>query len=109
MSLQAAPAGELWRSGATRGRRCSCEAVLVLTATAVLSWVSSRGVRRWERQRAQPTGPRSLFLNRRVSRTLMTDAERVQLLHGPYTPPRLKRGDRTFCLYKDCDVIVTPW
>ena len=32
-----------------------------------------------------------------------------QLLHGPYTPPPLKRGDRAVCLYRDADVIVTGW
>jgi hypothetical protein len=35
--------------------------------------------------------------------------ERVKLLHGPYKTPRLRRGDRTFCLFRDCDVIVTGW
>src|SRR5262249_55224824 len=34
---------------------------------------------------------------------------RVKLLHGPYRPPRLRRGDRASCLYKDCDVVVTGW
>jgi hypothetical protein len=33
--------------------------------------------------------------------------ERVKLLHGPYKAPRLRRGDRAFCLFKDCDVVVT--
>ncbi|HKB35616.1 MAG TPA: hypothetical protein VKD72_04125 [Gemmataceae bacterium] len=37
----------------------------------------------------------------------MTDRERVQLLFGPYTPPRLKRGDRATCLVRDCTVVVT--
>jgi hypothetical protein len=32
---------------------------------------------------------------------------RVKLLHGPYRTPRLRRGDRAFCLFRDCDVIVT--
>jgi hypothetical protein len=35
--------------------------------------------------------------------------ERVKLLHGPYKAPRLRRGDRAFCLYPDCDVVVTGW
>src|SRR5262245_61009219 len=46
----------------------------------------------------------------------MTDRERVQLLSGPYTPPRLKRGDRATCLLRDCTVVITsisagriPW
>jgi hypothetical protein len=28
--------------------------------------------------------------------------ELVRLLHGPYRPPRLRRGDRASCLFKDC-------
>jgi hypothetical protein len=35
--------------------------------------------------------------------------DRVRLLHGPYRPPRLRRGDRATCLFRDCDVIVTGW
>jgi hypothetical protein len=35
--------------------------------------------------------------------------DRVRLLHGPYRPPRLRRGDRATCLFKDCDVVVTGW
>src|SRR5216683_6934958 len=31
------------------------------------------------------------------------------LIGSPYTQPKLKRGDRAFCLYKDCDVIITTW
>jgi len=30
----------------------------------------------------------------------MTDRKRVQLLSGPYTLPRLKRGDRSTCLVR---------
>src|SRR5262245_26532891 len=37
----------------------------------------------------------------------MTDRERVQLLSGPYTPPRLKRGDRATCLMRDRTVVIT--
>src|SRR5208282_1201600 len=33
----------------------------------------------------------------------------VQLLHGPYTAPPLKRGDRAFCLLRDTEVIITSW
>src|SRR5262249_35085080 len=40
---------------------------------------------------------------------MLTDRERVKLLSGPYTPPRLKRGDRATCLYRDCTVVVTSW
>jgi hypothetical protein len=42
--------------------------------------------------------------------------ENCRLLHGPYLPPPLRRGDRTACLARDCDVVVTgtstgriPW
>jgi hypothetical protein len=35
--------------------------------------------------------------------------ERVRLLHGPYKTPRLRRGERAFCLFHDCDVVVTGW
>jgi hypothetical protein len=37
----------------------------------------------------------------------MTD--RVKLLFGPYKPPSLRRGDRAFCLLRDCTVVVTGW
>jgi hypothetical protein len=33
----------------------------------------------------------------------------VKLLYGPYKAPRLRRGGRAFCLFRDCDVIVTGW
>jgi hypothetical protein len=39
----------------------------------------------------------------------MHPADRLQLLHGPYTAPALKRGDRAVCLFRDGDVIVTGW
>lgn len=32
-----------------------------------------------------------------------------QLLHGPYTPPRLQIGERTECLLRDRLVVVTSW
>jgi hypothetical protein len=32
-----------------------------------------------------------------------------RLLAGSYIPPSLRRGDRTFCLYRDADVTVTSW
>ena len=35
--------------------------------------------------------------------------DRTRLLHGPYHPPRLHVGERTTCLYRDCDVVVTSW
>jgi hypothetical protein len=33
----------------------------------------------------------------------------TDLIAGPYIAPALKRGDRAFCIYRDCDVIVTTW
>jgi hypothetical protein len=39
----------------------------------------------------------------------VTDRERVKLLFGPYKAPPLKRGDRAFCLVRDCEVIITSW
>jgi hypothetical protein len=42
--------------------------------------------------------------------------DKVRLLFGPYRPPRLKRGRRATCLYRDADVVITgmsdgriPW
>jgi hypothetical protein len=35
--------------------------------------------------------------------------EYARLLHGPYTAPSLKRGDKATCLYRDGDVIITGW
>ena len=35
--------------------------------------------------------------------------EDVRLLHGPYKPPPLRRGDRATCLFRDAEVIVTGW
>jgi hypothetical protein len=32
--------------------------------------------------------------------------EGMKLLHGPDKAPRLRRGDHTFRLFKDCDVVV---
>jgi len=39
----------------------------------------------------------------------MTDGDRVKLLHGPYTSPALRRGDRATCLFRDADVVITAW
>jgi hypothetical protein len=39
----------------------------------------------------------------------MNDADRVKLLFGPCHAPPLKRGDRAFCLFRDCDVVLTSW
>jgi hypothetical protein len=33
----------------------------------------------------------------------------TKLLAGPYEPPALRKGDRAFCLYLDCDVRVMGW
>jgi hypothetical protein len=33
----------------------------------------------------------------------------TDLIAGPYKPPALKRGDRAFCLFRDCEVKVTSW
>jgi len=36
----------------------------------------------------------------------MTQSERTKLLFGPYQCPRLKRGDRAFCEYRDATVVI---
>ncbi len=36
----------------------------------------------------------------------MIDRDKIKLLFGPYYPPPLRKGDRAFCLYRDCLVIV---
>jgi hypothetical protein len=33
----------------------------------------------------------------------------MALLAGPYTTPRLRKGDRAFCFFQDTDVVVTSW
>jgi len=35
--------------------------------------------------------------------------DRVRLLHGPYNARACAGGHRAFCLFKDCEVIVTGW
>ena len=35
--------------------------------------------------------------------------DNVKLLFGPYKPPALTKGDRAFCLYRDCLVVITSW
>jgi hypothetical protein len=32
-----------------------------------------------------------------------------RLLHRPYTPQPLRRGDRATCLFRDGDVVITAW
>jgi hypothetical protein len=39
----------------------------------------------------------------------VNDADRVLLLHGPYAPPPLRKGDRACCLLRDCTVVITSW
>src|SRR5262245_63493842 len=39
----------------------------------------------------------------------MRKADRVQRLHGPYTPPPLRKGDRATCLLRDGTVVITSW
>jgi hypothetical protein len=39
----------------------------------------------------------------------MNDRDKVKLLFGPYKAPHLKVGDRTLCLYRDKDLIITSW
>jgi hypothetical protein len=39
----------------------------------------------------------------------MARLPKPRLLAGPYTPPPLRRGDRTTCLYRDADVVITSW
>jgi hypothetical protein len=36
-------------------------------------------------------------------------SEHVRLLHGPYTAPALRRGDKATCLFRDGDVLITGW
>jgi hypothetical protein len=36
-------------------------------------------------------------------------ADRHRLLHGPYRPPPVRRGDRAVCLFRDGEVVVTGW
>ena len=31
------------------------------------------------------------------------------LLYGPYAAPLLRIGERTTCLCRDCDVVITGW
>ena len=39
----------------------------------------------------------------------MKNLDRLRLLHAPYNPPPLKHGDRTTCLCRDRDVVITSW
>jgi hypothetical protein len=35
--------------------------------------------------------------------------DKFRLLHGPYEPPALRKGDRTVCLYRAADVVISAW
>ena len=39
----------------------------------------------------------------------MSKPSSIPVLGGTYTPPALRRGDRTDCLVRDCMVVVTTW
>jgi hypothetical protein len=41
-----------------------------------------------------------------MGKPVMTAEEKARLLFGPYHAPRLKRGDRVMCLYRDRLVVV---
>jgi hypothetical protein len=36
-------------------------------------------------------------------------ANKTELLHGSYDPPALRRGDRTTCLFRGAEVVITAW
>jgi hypothetical protein len=39
----------------------------------------------------------------------MNPRDRIALLYGPYRAPALRKGDRSTCFYRDCEVVVTSW
>jgi hypothetical protein len=39
----------------------------------------------------------------------MHHPDKVTLLGAPYRCPAVKKGDRAFCLLRDCDVVITGW
>jgi hypothetical protein len=39
----------------------------------------------------------------------MNHRDRIKLLFGPYQAPRLRKGDKASCLYRDRDVKVIDW
>jgi hypothetical protein len=39
----------------------------------------------------------------------MRPADKYRLLHGPYTPQPLRKGDRATCLLRDGTVVITSW
>src|SRR5262249_30568989 len=40
---------------------------------------------------------------------MTTSLSSTALLSGPYHPPALRKGDITFCLFRDTDVVITSW
>jgi hypothetical protein len=51
----------------------------------------------------------TLGYHRRSIADATRTASRYRLLHGPYTEPTLRRGDRAVCLFRDGDVLITVW
>jgi len=39
----------------------------------------------------------------------MTCPDRRRLLFRPYIPPRVRKGGKEFCLFRDEPVVVTSW
>lgn len=39
----------------------------------------------------------------------MRAQDRLRFLFGPYRPPALRRGDITYCCFRDSQVIITGW
>jgi hypothetical protein len=39
----------------------------------------------------------------------VSDTDLYRLLGGPYEPPALHVGDRTRCLYRNAEVVITSW
>jgi hypothetical protein len=66
---------------------------------------------RLEQRLEKPPVVRDFQVQKLVDDDLVAEVggERMKLLYGPYKAPRLRRGDRGFCLFRDCDVIVTGW
>src|SRR5262249_22534224 len=56
-----------------------------------------------------PFGRSPATRDRRPEVPMPTDHNPDRLLHGPYTPPPLRRGDKATCLFRDGDVVITGW
>jgi hypothetical protein len=39
----------------------------------------------------------------------MPHPDQVNLLGAPYRCPAMKKGDRTFCLFRDTAMVITSW